>query len=75
MACRGEQDDGNNKDKTEGAADTLQVSEAFTPNFNMEIAANVLVDKTVPVVQLDVPGVLQPNSFKMEISAIMLEDR
>ena len=30
------------------------------PNFNMKIAANELVDKKSPVVQLDVPGVVQP---------------
>ena len=30
------------------------------PNFNMKIAANELVDKKSPVIQLDVPGVVQP---------------
>ena len=55
---QGEQDDGNNKEKI-GPADTLQVTAAVMPNFNMEIAANELVDKKGPVVQLDVPGVIQ----------------
>ena len=55
MECK-EQDAGNNKDNT-GPADTLQVPAAVMPNFNMEIAANVLVDKTGTVVQMDVPEV------------------
>ena len=58
VECK-EQDVGKNKDMT-GPADTLKVPAAVMPNFNKKIAANELVDKKIPVVQMDVPGVVQP---------------
>ena len=58
VECK-EQDAGNNKDKT-GQTDTLQVPAAVMPDFNMDIAVDELVDKKGLVVQLDVPGVVQP---------------